>query len=53
VVRKGLQFLRRCWTGEDLTVATGIGGCVLLVATIWIIETVASSGLRAFGVIGK
>jgi hypothetical protein len=50
VVRKALRFLRRCWTGEDLTVATGIGGCVMFVGMMWFIETSASSGLRAFGV---
>jgi hypothetical protein len=51
VVREGLRFLRRCWTGEDITTATTIGGCALLVAIVWIIETLVSTGLRTVGVI--
>jgi hypothetical protein len=50
LARRVLLFLRRCWTGEDLTLATGIGGCLLLVAAIWLTETSISTGLRAIGV---
>lgn len=49
VIRATVRFLRRCWTGEDLTTATTIGGCALLVAIVWLIETLGSSGLRAIG----
>jgi len=51
VVRQALRFLRRCWTGEDITAATTIGGCALLVAIVWLLESGVSTGLRALGVV--
>ena len=47
--RDAFAFLRRCWTGEDMTWASGAGGCLMLVGILWLVETIGSNALRAFG----
>ncbi len=48
-VRTVLRFLRRCWTGEDLTKATMVGGLAMLVGVLWGITTLVATVVHAIG----
>lgn len=48
-VRTVLRFLRRCWTGEDLTKATMVGGLAMLVGLLWCITTFVATVVHAIG----
>lgn len=48
-LRTALRFIRRCWTGEDLTTATMVGGTAMLIAILWSITTLVATAVHAAG----
>jgi Domain of unknown function (DUF6745) len=51
VIRSSIEFLRRSWTGDEMTRATGLVGIAMFVGVVWLVETLASTGLRALGML--
>jgi hypothetical protein len=51
VVRSILGFVRRCWTGEDMTIATGLIGVAMVLGVMWLIGAVVSTILRTVGAV--